>query len=55
MDDGWEAANGLNATSPSNADGPNGDPDNDGLINLLEYKPNMDYDVWLNTVFPKRT
>ena len=37
MDDGWEAANGLNATSPSNADGPNGDPDGDGLINLLEY------------------
>ena len=37
MDDGWEAANGLNATSPSNADGPNGDPDGDGLINLMEY------------------
>ncbi|MGB1587777.1 MAG: transglutaminase domain-containing protein [Poseidonia sp.] len=37
MPDGWEAANGLNATSPSNADGPNGDPDGDGLINLLEY------------------
>jgi len=27
----------LNATSPSNADGPNGDPDGDGLNNLLEY------------------
>lgn len=37
MDDGWEAANGLNATNPSNADGPNGDPDGDGLNNLLEY------------------
>ena len=37
MDDGWEAANGLNATSASNADGPNGDPDGDGLINLMEY------------------
>ena len=37
MDDGWEAANGLNATSASNADGPNGDPDGDGLNNLLEY------------------
>ncbi len=37
MPDGWEAANGLNATSPSNADGPNGDPDGDGLINLMEY------------------
>ncbi len=37
MPDGWEAANGLNATNPSNADGPNGDPDGDGLINLLEY------------------
>jgi len=37
MDDGWEAANGLNATSPSNADGPNGDPDGDGLNNLMEY------------------
>ena len=37
MPDGWEAANGLNATSPSNADGPNGDPDGDGLNNLLEY------------------
>ena len=37
MPDGWEAANGLNATSPFNDDGPNGDPDGDGLINLLEY------------------
>ena len=37
MDDGWEAANGLNATSASNADGPNGDPDGDGLNNLMEY------------------
>ena len=37
MPDGWEAANGLNATSPSNADGANGDPDGDGLINLMEY------------------
>ncbi len=37
MPDGWEAANGLNATSPSNFDGPNGDPDGDGLNNLLEY------------------
>jgi hypothetical protein len=37
MPDGWEAANGLNATSASNADGPNGDPDGDGLNNLLEY------------------
>ena len=37
MNDGWEAANGLNATSPSNADGPNGDPDGDGLSNLMEY------------------
>ena len=37
MPDGWEAANGLNATSPSNADGPNGDPDGDGLTNLMEY------------------
>ena len=37
MPDGWEASNGLNATSPSNADGANGDPDNDGLINIFEY------------------
>tara|TARA_B100001093_G_scaffold265270_1_gene253660 strand:+ start:51789 stop:60722 length:8934 start_codon:yes stop_codon:yes gene_type:complete len=37
MDDGWEAANGLNATSASNNDGPNGDPDGDGLTNLMEY------------------
>ena len=37
MPDGWEAANGLNATNPSNADGPFGDPDGDGLINLYEY------------------
>ena len=37
MPDGWEASNGLNATSPSNADGANGDPDGDGLINLYEY------------------
>ena len=37
MPDGWEAANGLNATSASNADGANGDPDGDGLINLMEY------------------
>ena len=37
MPDGWEAANGLNATSASNFDGPNGDPDGDGLTNLLEY------------------
>ena len=37
MPDGWEASNGLDATSPSNADGANGDPDGDGLINLYEY------------------
>jgi len=37
MPDGWEAANNLNATSASNIDGPNGDPDGDGLINILEY------------------
>lgn len=37
MSDGWEVANGLNATNPNNADGPNGDPDGDGLINLYEY------------------
>ena len=37
MPDGWEASNGLNATSPSNADGANGDPDGDGLINIYEY------------------
>ena len=37
MPDGWEAANGLNATSASNFDGPNGDPDGDGLNNLFEY------------------
>ena len=30
-------ANGLNATSASNADGANGDPDGDGLINLMGY------------------
>ncbi|RZD43350.1 MAG: hypothetical protein CXT70_01525 [Methanobacteriota archaeon] len=37
MPDGWEAANGLNATNPFNVDGANGDPDGDGLINLMEY------------------
>ena len=37
MPDGWEASNNLNATSASNADGANGDPDGDGLINLYEY------------------
>ncbi len=37
MPDGWEAANGLNATQASNADGANGDPDGDGLSNLMEY------------------
>jgi transglutaminase-like putative cysteine protease len=37
MPDGWEASNGLNATSASNADGYSGDPDGDGLINIFEY------------------
>lgn len=37
MPDGWEVSYGLNATSASNDDGPNGDPDNDGLPNLFEY------------------
>ncbi|MEE3082555.1 MAG: transglutaminase domain-containing protein [Candidatus Thermoplasmatota archaeon] len=37
MSDGWEVAQGLNATNPSNDDGMNGDPDNDGLINIYEY------------------
>jgi hypothetical protein len=37
MPDGWEAANGLNATQASNMDGANGDPDGDGLTNLMEY------------------
>ena len=37
MPDGWEASNNLDATSASNADGANGDPDGDGLINIYEY------------------
>jgi len=37
MPDGWEASHGLNATSASNDDGANGDPDGDGLINIYEY------------------
>ena len=37
MPDGWEVSYGLNATSPSNNDGANGDPDGDGLNNLNEY------------------
>jgi len=37
MPDGWEVSNGLNATNPNGDDGMMGDPDNDGLVNILEY------------------
>lgn len=38
LDDRWEAATGLSYTSATGADGPNGDPDGDGLTNLEEFK-----------------
>jgi len=37
LPDGWEASNGLDPTDPSNNNGANGDPDNDGLLNIWEY------------------
>ena len=37
MPDGWEVSNGLNATLATGMDGASGDPDFDGLTNLMEY------------------
>ena len=37
MNDGWEVSNGLDPTVRTGSDGPNGDPDGDGLINIKEY------------------
>ena len=37
MNDGWEVANGLDPTVRTGVDGPNGDPDGDGLVNIYEY------------------
>lgn len=38
LDDRWEAATGLSYTSAVGNDGPNGDPDGDGLTNLEEFR-----------------
>ena len=37
LDDRWEAAVGLSTASGLGVDGPNGDPDRDGLTNLAEW------------------
>lgn len=36
LSDAWELAHGLNPRSPAGNDGPDGDPDNDGLPNRIE-------------------
>jgi hypothetical protein len=40
LDDRWEAATGLSYASAAGADGPDGDPDGDGVINLRERAAN---------------
>ncbi len=42
MPDAWETANGLNPASSAGGNGPLGDPDQDGLGNLLEYAFGLD-------------
>jgi Bacterial TSP3 repeat len=45
LPDQWETANGLNPNDNGSvllANGPNGDPDGDGLLNLAEYNANVD-------------
>lgn len=42
LPDAWEAAHGLNAFAASGNDGPNGDPDGDGMTNLQELQAGTD-------------
>jgi hypothetical protein len=42
MPDAWETANGLNPASSAGSNGKLGDPDLDGLLNLLEYAFGLD-------------
>ncbi|MCZ7638135.1 MAG: hypothetical protein M5U12_20090 [Verrucomicrobia bacterium] len=37
MPDGWEVAHGLDPLDPVGDDGPDGDPDDDGLNNTAEF------------------
>jgi hypothetical protein len=37
MGDGWELASGLNPKTGTGDDGPDGDPDTDGMVNYSEY------------------
>jgi len=42
LPDEWEYASGLSPTDPNGRDGPDGDPDQDGLSNLAEYRGGTD-------------
>ncbi len=42
MDDGWETANGLDPNDPTGEHGAGGDPDGDGLTNLVEFLAGSD-------------
>ena len=41
LPDAWEKQRGLNPADPSGASGPSGDPDHNGISNLVEYALNL--------------
>ncbi len=49
----WEAANGLDDGDATGANGPDGDPDGDGITNAVEWLVGLDPQVVDNWLFPK--
>ena len=55
LPDAWESAHGLGIFDSHGNNGPQGDPDHDGMVNLLEYALNLDPQAWDATGRPVAT
>jgi hypothetical protein len=49
----WETANGLDDNNPDGANGPEGDPDGDGVSNLIEWLVGMNPQLTDRSSYPK--
>lgn len=49
----WETANGLDDNNPNGANGPEGDPDGDGVSNLIEWLVGMNPQLADRSSYPK--